>query len=203
MLSPLVSILARGALLFGLTTLEVASPARAELVFMIDQRYGSIEFSVQHLGLFSSEGKFDRFNGVLNIDPAHPEHASFRITIDATSLDMSWNEAIAMLRAPDFFDVTSHPVITYVSHGVAPQGDRHYAIAGELQIRGVARPQPLDALLLRRQVDPVRHVETADFAVTGKLKRSDFGMVANQTFISDAVTLTIHVRVELPHSPEG
>ena len=51
--------------------------------------------------------------------------------------------------------------------------------SGVLEIRGLARLQQLDALLLNRKIDPQRHVETADFAVTGRLKRSDFAMVTN------------------------
>ncbi|HSU04133.1 MAG TPA: YceI family protein [Acetobacteraceae bacterium] len=203
MLPSLMSIMARGALLFGLTAIEIATPGRAGLIFTIDQRFGSINFSVDHLGLFSSQGKFDRFKGVLDIDPDHPERTTFRITIDAASLDMPWDEATAMLRTPEFFDVAAHPAITYTSSAVVPGAAQHYAISGKLQIRGVERPQALDALLLSRRVDPVRHVETADFTVTGRLKRSDFGMVARQVFISDTVTLTIHVRIELPYKADG
>ncbi|HEX5327674.1 MAG TPA: YceI family protein [Acetobacteraceae bacterium] len=203
MLPSLVRVLCHGALLFGLTALEASIPGHAKLVFSIDQRFGTIGFSVDHLGLFSSRGRFDRFTGVLDIDPAHPERTSFRITIESSSLDMAWDQAAAMLRTPDFFDVSQYPAITYTSSAVIPHGAEHYAIDGTLRIRGVERPQKLDALLLDRRRDPVRHVETAEFKVTGRLKRSDFGMVADRVFISDAVMLTIHVRIELPYPASG
>lgn len=203
MLPPLVRVLFGGMLLFGLATFEPGTPGRAGLLFSIDQRFGSIGFSVDHLGLFSSQGRFDRFTCRLDLDPTHPERTRLQISIDAGSLDMPWDQATDMLRAPDFFDVARYPVILYVSTAVAQHDGQHYAINGTLEIRGIARPQMLDALLLSRRTDPVTHIETAEFAVTGRLKRSDFGMIANQVFISDAVTLNIHVRIELPHRADA
>lgn len=203
MLPSLVRVLFRGALAFGLMAANVGASGASGLVFSIDQRYGTIGFSVDHLGLFSSQGRFDRFTGMLDIDPAHPERTTFRISIDTASIDMPWEPATAMLRGPDFFDVARYPVMSYTSTSVTPMPGRHYAIGGVLEIRGVARPQTLDALLLSRRIDTTRHVETAEFAVTGRLKRSEFGMVTNQAFISDTVTLSIHVRIELPPLADG
>lgn len=111
MLPPLVRVLFGGVLLFGLATFESATPGRAGLLFSIDQRFGSIGFSVDHLGLFSSQGRFDRFTCRLDLDPAHPERTRLQISIDAGSLDMPWGQATDMLRAPDFFDVARYPVI--------------------------------------------------------------------------------------------
>ncbi len=202
-LLPLTSSLAHGVLLFGLTALTVASPARTDFVYTIDQRYGSIGFSVDHLGLFSSHGRFDRFTGMLALDPDHPGRTRFSMDIDAASLDMAWNLGAAMLRGPNFFNVAAYPVISYASRSVVARDARHYAISGVLRVRGVERPQQLDAVLLGRQLDRERHVETAEFEITGHLKRSDFGMVAQPLFISDEVTLAIQVRIELPHPPGG
>ncbi|HEY6434514.1 MAG TPA: YceI family protein [Acetobacteraceae bacterium] len=202
-LLPLTSSLVHGALLFGLAALTSAAPARTGFVFTIDQRYGSIGFSVNHLGLFSSHGRFDRFSGTLALDPDRPERTRFSMSIDAASLDMPWTLGATMLRGPNFFDVAAYPIITYASRSVVARDAQHYAIDGVLQVRGMERPQVLDAVLLNRQVDRDHHVETAEFEITGHLKRSDFGMVAQPLFISDEVTLTIQVRIELPHPAAG
>jgi polyisoprenoid-binding protein YceI len=199
-LPSLSRMLFRGALVLGLAAADAGTGG---LVYSIDQRSGSIAFSVNHFGLFSSEVRFDRFTGRLHLDLIHPQDTSFRFSIDANSLATPLSPTTAMLRGPDFFDVAHYPLISYTSTSVAPLGDQHYAISGVLQVRGVARPQPLDARLLTHQTDKLRHVETAEFAVTGRLKRSDFGIVANQVFISDAVTLHIHLRVELPAAADS
>ena len=46
----------RGLTVLALAVLLSASPARAGRQYAIDPRFGSIEFSVRHLGLFSSQG---------------------------------------------------------------------------------------------------------------------------------------------------
>jgi polyisoprenoid-binding protein YceI len=62
--------------------------AQAQGVFQIDQRFASINFSVDHLGLFTSHGDFARFMGRLAIDPARPELTSITVNIDAQSVDL-------------------------------------------------------------------------------------------------------------------
>ena len=47
--------------------------AHAADLFLLDQRYSSIAFSVEHFGSFSSIGLFPRFMGRLLIDRAHPD----------------------------------------------------------------------------------------------------------------------------------
>ena len=199
LLPSLSRMLVRGALVLGLTA---ANADASNLVYSIDQHSGSIAFSVSHFGLFSSEVRFDHFTGRLHLDLIHPQDTRFRFDIDTNSLAAPLSPATTMLRGPNFFDVAHYPLISYTSTSVAPLADQHYAISGVLQIRGVTRPQPLDAVLLNRRTDEGRHVDTAEFAVTGRLKRSDFGIVANQALISDAVTLSIHLFVELPAAPD-
>jgi len=42
-----------------------AGSTGADRQFSLDQRFGSIDFSVRHLGLFSSQGEFRRFEAHL------------------------------------------------------------------------------------------------------------------------------------------
>ena len=84
-------------------------PARAAETYAIDQRFGEIGFSVRHLGLFGSAGQFGRWQGELAIDNTHPERTRIAVTIDTGSAEMSWREALAMLRSPAYFDVAQVP----------------------------------------------------------------------------------------------
>jgi polyisoprenoid-binding protein YceI len=67
-----------------------------------------------------------------------------------------------------------------------------------LEIRGIKRPLTLDATLEREQTNMANGDEIADFAVTGTLRRSDYGMTSQRIMISDLVTLQIAARIELP-----
>ncbi len=179
----------------------LAQPARADMSYALDQRTGEIGFAVRHLGLFQSGGHFERFNGRLDLDLQHPDRTAFTMDIVAGSLATPLAATTSMLRAPDFFDTERYPVITYRSIAVTPVGTGHYAISGVLMMRGITRPEPLEANLLVREVDAAGQPRTAEFALTGHLRRSEFGMLKDQAFVSDMVTLTIRVRVMLRPEP--
>jgi polyisoprenoid-binding protein YceI len=191
--------------IFGLITLLAASvgPARAQGLYSIDQHYGGIEFTVEHMGLFSSHGMFDRFTGRLIIDPMHPERTRIDVDVEARSVSMPWDQGAAMLRSADFFDVQRYPEISFESTAVKALGPDHYRIVGQLQIRGVTRPQSLDALLVDRHGDAAHGADVADFVVSGQLKRSAFGMVSDRVFISDTVDIRIHARIVLDRATAG
>jgi polyisoprenoid-binding protein YceI len=177
-----------------------ASPGLAS-VYVIDQRFGEITFSVSHMGLFTSEGRFRRFGGNLSIDPAHPEQTQIAVDVDATSVAMSSQDAVVKLESAAFFDAQRHPDIRFTSSQVVPVGRDHYVIRGALTIRGVTQPQELDAVLVGRHFDPSWHANVGDFVVTGRLRRSLFGMTSDRTFISGAVAIKIQAHLRLDESP--
>jgi polyisoprenoid-binding protein YceI len=184
-----------------LAALLAGPPARAAETYAIDQRFGEIGFSVRHLGLFGSEGQFGRWQGELAIDQTHPERTRIAVTIDTGSAEMSWREALAMLRSPAYFDVAQYPEARFTSTAVTSAGPDRYTIAGDLQLRGVVHPITLQA----RLVDHVRQgqADIADFVVTGALQRSAFGMTSDRSFVSDRVGLEIRARVRLDEAARG
>ena len=190
------------ALLLLLISIFVTpSGAAAQQHYALDQRFGSITFSVSHLGLFSSEGEFRRFTAKLVLDDAHPERTRINVTVDARSVDMAWQAGEDMLRSSEFLDVQRYPAVRFTSTSVASVSPGHYLVHGVVRIRGVARPMVLAARLTGRHRDPAQRMELADFVVTGSLQRSAFGMTADEDFISDRVKLVITARVELGLPP--
>ena len=171
--------------------------AQTQGVFKIDQRYGSIQFSVDHLGLFTSHGDFQRFMGTLAIDPAHPELTTISVRIDAQSVDVDSPQGLSMVRSPDYFDVAVHPAITFQSTNVTVTAPDHYRISGTIEIRGVAKPMILDAMLAGLDKTPAGPV--SEFVVNGAIDRTAFGMVADQNFVSPTVQVHIRARIALDH----
>jgi polyisoprenoid-binding protein YceI len=183
--------------------LLAASPAGAEDLYKIDQHFGRIEFIVSHLGLFSSHGEFRHFDGKLVIDPEHPERTQIAVQVDAGSVAMPWEDATAMLRSPEFFDVQRFPEVRFTSTEVVAEPGNRFAIHGELEMRGVTKPLLLEAALVDRRLDPTRGMQVADFVVHGELKRSAFGMTSESAFISDRVELRIQAHIQVPEPPHA
>ena len=186
-----------------LACIVAAQGASAGQRYLLNQTFGTIAFSVGHLGLFSSHGEFRRFNAHLLLDERHPERSEIAVTVDARSVDMGWQDGTDMLRSPDFLDVQHHPSVRFTSTSVQGVSPGHYLIHGVIRIRGVAQPMLLSATLTGRHDDPARHVAWVDFVVSGSLKRSAFGMTADQTFIADRVNLLIKARLELGDAPHA
>jgi polyisoprenoid-binding protein YceI len=184
-------------LLFLLAAYLAGIPVRAAAEYSLNQNFGSIAFSVSHLGLFSSQGEFRRFDAKLDFDDMHPERTHIVVDVDAASVDMPWQEGALTLRSVDFFDVLRYPEIRFMSTSVTPEGPGLYAVRGLLQMRGITRPLVLHARLVGRHADLVRRRDIAEFEATGMLQRSAFGMKAQEAFISDTVHITIRARIAL------
>ncbi|HTH46742.1 MAG TPA: YceI family protein [Candidatus Limnocylindria bacterium] len=179
------------------------SPGPAAPLYQIDQRYGTVEFSVSTLGMFDVEGRFPKFEGHLMLDPEHPEGTRIDVAISADAVEMPLPDQVELLRSAAYFDTVNHPVEHFASTAIRVISPSHYVIQGTLQIRGVTQPQLLDAVLKERHLDQKTGVETADFVVTGEIKRSAFGMVADRTMLSDSVHLRIRIRLALSPAANG
>lgn len=170
-------------------------PAAAASLYRIDQRYGTIEFSVSILGMFDVQGSFPRFEGELLLDTVHPEQSHIDVAIDANAVEMPLPKEVDLLRSAAYFDAAHYPTEHFVSTSIEVRSPSHYLIHGTLQIRGIVQPQDIDAVLEDRHLDTRRGIEFADFVVTGRIKRSAFGMVANRVMVSDTVRLRIRIRL--------
>jgi polyisoprenoid-binding protein YceI len=188
---------------FAVATFSVHSAAAQASLYRVDQRYGTVGFSITSLGLFSTEGRFARFEGQLLLDPDHPEQTRIEVTIDGNSVEMPLDDEVSMLRSPSYFDTSRYPTERFVSTSIQEVAPSHYLIHGTLQVRGVVNPQDLDAVMTERHVDTAKHIQWADFVVTGQMRRSAFGMTADQTMVSDAVHLKIRIRLTVGVDPKA
>ncbi len=177
--------------------LAAVPQGRTATLYRIDQRYGTVEFSVGILGLFDVQGRFPRFEGDLLLDLDHPERSHIDVTIDASAAEMPQQDQTDLLRSDAYFDTAHHPTERFTSTSIQALSPTQYVIHGTLRIRGVTQPQDLDATLRDRRVDQGRGVEVADFVVRGELRRSAFGMVADRPMLSDTVKLDIRIHLEV------
>jgi len=193
----------RSVLGAGLAASLGDGPAPTERTYMIASADGSIGFAVDYLGLFVSRGSFRRFAVRLTLDRKDPAQTRLVVAVDADSVRMVWREGAAMMRSSDFFDAGRYPAIRFTSTTVTPETAGTFEVRGVVTIRGVARPLVLRGRLRKLRPGTTRRPTTAEFVATGSLRRSDFGMQADQMIISDTVTLDVTVRVALPGLTPG
>lgn len=172
----------------------VATAGAAE--FDIDKAHSSVDFKVKHMMVSYVRGQFTDFTGSFIWDAADPTAGKVNATIQAASVNTGNEKRDGHLTGPDFFDVANFPTITFVSTKVEPKGKDHYALHGDLTMRGVTKPVVLDLEFLGEMADPKAGAR-AGWEATGTIKRSDFGVSWSKTLDNGGVVVSDEVSIEL------
>jgi polyisoprenoid-binding protein YceI len=161
----------------------------------VDPAHSTIEFRVKHMVIQTVRGRFRDFDGAI----VAGEEPSVSGSIRVASLDTLQAERDAHLRSPDFFDAERYPEIGFHAAGMQFNGDdSHFALTGELTIKGVTRPIVLDGKLHGAVVDDDGRERVA-LALRGQLDRADYGLVWNRLLetgnllVGDTVDLVLDV----------
>jgi polyisoprenoid-binding protein YceI len=159
--------------------------------FNLDKPHTQIIFSVEHMGLSHSYGKFTDYEGAINLDENTPEQSNAEITIKTASVDLDddkWNEHV---KGKDFFNVEKFPTITFKSTKIEKTGDHTANLTGDLTLLGVTKPVTLAVVHNKTGKHPMKDVMATGFSATGTIKRSDFGMNYGVPMVGDEIKLII------------
>ncbi len=169
-----------------------------------DTTHSSIAFSVRHLLVAKVRGRFQTWNGALQLDEKDLTKSSVAITIDASSVDTNEAKRDAHLRSPDFFDVEHHPTVTFVSSRVEVESDERLRVTGDLTIRGVTQPVTLEVEVGGVMKQDPWGQRRAGFSAHATIDRKAFGVSWNQALdhgglaLGDKVTLASDVEAVRP-----
>lgn len=181
--------------LVGLVLAWCAPAARAA-EYSIDPAHSQILFKVKHLGISTVTGRFERFSGAFDFDPASGKAASAAATIEAASISTNVEKRDEHLKSPDFLSAAEFPTITFASKQVTAIEGGKLKITGDLTMRGVTKPVVLEAELSGTVTDPWGN-ERAAFAATTTINRQDFGLAWHKALESGGLVAGNEVRIEL------
>jgi polyisoprenoid-binding protein YceI len=109
-------------------------PLAAATRWTLDPSASSVEFRVrQFWGLSTVHGRFDRFEGDLELRPDGTGRAELRI--EAASLHTGNRRRDKHLRTPDYFDCERHPLVRFAG-AVVPASGGALKVTGELEAAG-------------------------------------------------------------------
>lgn len=189
--------------LTGAAVLPLATALAGQSRYVFDQSVGTLTFLAHHLGLFTSTGHFDRFQAEVLLDPRDATRASVDVVVETGSVSLDWPGAVALLRSADFFDVAAYPTARFRGTARGLGVTAAFPIVGDLSLRGITLPFPMQSRLVGRAHDPVLGADFATFAVKGSLSRSAYGMTADPIAIGDAVQVGMTVRLRLADGVGG
>jgi polyisoprenoid-binding protein YceI len=163
----------------------------------IDPVHSDVGFTARHMMVSKVRGRFARFDGKI-VTGASPLESTVTANIDLTSIDTNNGQRDEHIRSADFFDVATHPTMTFVSTGVRADGD-DYILDGNLTLKGVTKAVPLKLEVGGFGPDAYGGTR-AGFTASGEINRQDFGVSFNAALETGGVVvsdkITIHLEVE-------
>lgn len=182
-------------------TSTVASiPGYVAGTWSIDPVHSEVGFTVRHLMVSKVRGRFATFSGQI-VTGETPLESSVTADVDLASIDTGNEQRDNHIRSADFFEVDKHPVMTFRSTGIRPDGD-DFVLDGELTLKGVTRRVPFK-LQLNGFGPDFSGVTRAGFTATGEINRRDFDVnfsgltEAGVVVVSDKVTLHLEIEAVL------
>ena len=122
-------------------------------------------------------------------------------TVDMSTVDTGNKDRDAHLRSPDFFDIESHPEMTFTSTAIREDDAGAYAVDGVLTVNGRSNPLTLAVEFHGTETYPMDGSTHAGFSATGSLSRKDYGiefnvpMAAGGFVIGDRVSIDLEVQL--------
>jgi polyisoprenoid-binding protein YceI len=175
----------------------VSIPGYLAGTWNLDPAHTEIGFAARHMMVSKVRGKFEKYTGTITT-AANPLESHAEAEIDLSSITTGNDQRDGHLRGSDFFDVDTHPSMTFRSTGVRPDGD-DFQVDGELTIRGITKPITLKVELGGFGPDPYGGVR-AGFTAQAVINRSDFGVNWNAAIEGGGVVIsdkiTIHIEAE-------
>jgi len=144
--------------------------------WQLDPYHTQIEFAAKHLGFMTVRGHFLEVALTSDIDPDHPEMSSVEVTIQTASIHTGTEARDNDLRTSNFLEVDKYPVITFTSTSVQPAGPDQYTLTGDLTIKGITRPVPLEVTRYGELNDPGMMGHRISYGARGQINRTDFGV---------------------------
>jgi polyisoprenoid-binding protein YceI len=178
--------------------LAVGAAAFAQTTWTIDNVHSKIGFSVSHMGVAETEGKFNEYLGTVVSKANDFNGAEVAFTAKTASIDTENEKRDGHLKSPDFFDAAKFPEISFKGNLV--KDGAKYKLKGNLTMHGVTKPVEFD-VTGGSTVDTGRGVKSG-FKFTGTINRKDYGLTwshstpTGELVVGDDVELSIKVELD-------
>ncbi len=171
----------------------------ASTKWTLDPTHSELGFKIKHLMISNVSGSFNKFQVEGETKGEDFTTAKIKLTADMDSIHTNNEQRDAHLRNADFFETDKHPKMIFESTNVEKIDGEDFRLTGNLTLKNISYPVILNVEFGGITKDPWGN-ERAGFTVSGKIKRSDWGikfglMEAGGAMLGDEVK--IHGEVQL------
>lgn len=162
--------------------------------YSLDTTHTQLGFVARHAMVTKVRGSFNDFQGAAELDFSDPTRSTATLTIQVASVDTRNAQRDEHLRTNDFFDVASHPTITFTSEAVEVDGE-DFVLHGDLTIKGVTKAVTIPFSFQGSATDLYGN-ERVGFEGRATINRSDFGVTFNAALDTGGVLVSEKVTLE-------
>ena len=179
-----------------MTLVLAAVLAAAPVTLEADPNHSTVGFSVKHMVVTTVRGQFPRFSSTLNWNKDDPSRSAIELKVDPSSINTNNEKRDGHLKSPDFFDVQKCPEMTFKSNRIEKSGDK-YKVTGDLTMHCVTKPVTLEASFTDQPIKSPFGTSVYPASATGKLKRSEWGLMWNKALESGGAMVSDDVNLDL------
>jgi polyisoprenoid-binding protein YceI len=154
----------------------------------LDPTHSVLGFKIKHLMITNVSGSFKDFQTEVQTQGHDFSTAQINVTADMSSITTNNEQRDAHLLTSDFFEVEKHPQLSFKSTRIEKIDDDTLALHGDLTLKGITKSVRLNVEVNGVAKDPWGG-ERAGFVVSGKIKRSEWGVTFNAALETGGVML--------------
>jgi polyisoprenoid-binding protein YceI len=180
-------------LLLILCGMSLSAMVYSQETYTLDKNHARLSFSALHMGISNVEGIFKSFDATFVSSKADFSDAKIGMTADVKSISTEVEMRDNDLR-DNWFEVSKFPTMTFVSTTFKKVSGKNYLLLGDITIHGVTKPIVFNVVFNGKGQNPFSKAYSYGFTITGKLKRSEFG-IGKETIptVSDVISLKSNV----------
>jgi polyisoprenoid-binding protein YceI len=165
----------------------------------IDKSHSEISFKIRHLMISNIKGSFKNYDASIYTTGTDFTNAEIDLWIDPASINTGDEKRDEHLRGADFFDVANHKQISFSSNTMQKKDAKNeFELWGDFTLKGITKHIKLDVYFAGIAKNAYGS-EIAGFVLTGKLNRSDWGLVWNSAVETGTLLISeeVHITCEI------
>jgi polyisoprenoid-binding protein YceI len=162
--------------------------------WILDPTHSELGFKIKHLMITNVSGWFTDFAAEAETDGVNFETGQIHVRVNMTSINTNNSQRDEHLRSSDFFEVKKYPELLFESTEFKKIDEENYRVYGNLTMKGITKPVQLNVEHSGVTKDPWGG-ERAGFIVTGKIKRSEWGVNFNALLETGGVALSDEIKI--------
>lgn len=162
--------------------------------YVIDPSHSRLGFSTRHAMVTTVRGQFGDFEGTAHVDAEQPANSQVTLRIKAASIDTGNADRDGHLASGDFFDVETHPELTFASTHIERDGE-DWVITGDLAIKGVTQSVTITFEPTGSARDPFGNLRIG-FEGATTINRKDWGLSWNAALETGGVLVSEKVKLQ-------